>query len=76
LLRSKPFFEHSLLPRDHQYAGLLVTDTDFLEGYLRLRARRERSNCASNRQSEKLPTLHSNLLTIMRPTPRDNAMSG
>ena len=64
----EPLFEHGLLPGDHQYAGLLVTDTDFLEGCLRMH-RDEAPPLRPNRRSEELPTLHYNLLTIMRPTP-------
>src|SRR6185436_16667009 len=59
LLLREPLLKHPLLPRNHQHAGLLVTNPDFLDSRLRLRARRQRGNGASNRQSEKLPTLHS-----------------
>src|SRR4029453_6148613 len=55
----KPLFEHCLLPRDPQTPGFLVTNPDFLDSRLRFRARRQRSNGASSRQAEKLPTLHS-----------------
>ena len=34
----EPLLENCLLPRDHQHAGLLVTNPDFLDGCLRLRA--------------------------------------
>ena len=40
LLRGEPFLQHGLLPRYYQHAGFLVADPDFLEGRLRLRARR------------------------------------
>ena len=33
----EPLLQHGLLPRDHQHAGLLVADPDFLHGCLRTR---------------------------------------
>ena len=55
--------QHGLLPRDHQHAGLLVADPDFLQRRLRTRRRRHRRNRRrAKRQFEELTTLHHNLL--------------
>ena len=73
LLRGEALLKHGLLPRDHQHAGLLVTDPDFLDGCLRthLPRQRRRRRCAK-RQFKELTTLHHNLLND-RPVVRCDA---
>src|SRR4029078_8542706 len=69
----KPLLEHGPLPRDHQHAGLLVTNPDFLDGGLRthLPGQRRRRRYAK-RQFKEVTTLHHNLLND-RPVVRCDA---
>src|SRR6202011_3333139 len=66
--------QRGLLPRDHQHAVLLIADADFPDIWLRAHTLRQRGDrSGSNRQFQKFPTLHHDLLMGIPRFQRDHS---